>query len=134
MNIKLRAWNKKLKKMYKPKKGCDLMVRLDGRMFCQLDIGDSDSFMDVDEKEFVLMLCTGLKDKNNKDIYEGDIYTPWKGGPITVVEYYTGDGEARFIGKRLLRGGPSWSTLRATGQKITRVIGNIYDNPELLVA
>lgn len=74
-----------------------------------------------------LMQYTGLKDKNGKEIYEGDILTlsNWtsnqyrKGNPITIYKvripgiFYEDCDEQ--IGKR-------------DGE----VIGNIYENPELL--
>ena len=61
---------------------------------------------------------TGLKDKNGKEIYEGDIV---KSGILTgeVYQQY-GYWTATSIGQSL------WS------QKSIEIIGNIYENPELL--
>jgi len=71
----------------------------------------------VKRDDIVLMQFTGLKDKNGKEIYEGDVV--WDLGrslevkiPNFFVENFD-DGDFRKNG---------------TGE----VIGNIYENPELL--
>ena len=75
-----------------------------------------------------LMQFTGLKDKNGKEIYEGDIcengdwvpdahaYSSWQ----EVVEWTEGDAGFRGIY-------PNGDGMECV------VIGNIYENPELLV-
>lgn len=96
---------------------------------------------------FVIMQYTGLKDKNGKEIYEGDIVV--KDGYI----WFTDDGRPNY------RGAVEWyysawnvsvtsvnpgNLGSATGQGFNEegldegatseweVIGNIYENPELL--
>ena len=76
----------------------------------------------VDEKS--LGQFTGLHDKNGKEIYEGDILEDSL-GRRKVVEYYQ-DG---FWLNASLEGA-EWS-LRLT-HKSSKIIGNIYENPELL--
>ena len=91
---------------------------------------------------FVLMQFTGLKDKNGKEIYEGDLLRsegirPWSGnkyGEVAVCEW---DSEyANFKMKKVdgygeteMPNGESWAL--GVG-KYFEVIGNIYENPELL--
>jgi len=77
---------------------------------------------------------TGLRDKNGKEIYEGDIIRCYgsKGDEIKhTVEY--SDKEAMFctklIGADMLGGS---ITQRWLNEFEFEVIGNIYDNPELL--
>jgi len=85
------------------------------------------------------MQFTGIKDKNGKEIYEGDIIRSFN-GRIWIVKhgyweyqelrqvteqygwYLGGDG---YFGENTVPMTPSEGTLN-------EVIGNIYENPELL--
>ena len=79
--------------------------------------------------EVELMQSTGLKDKNGVDVYQGDIIRCTSGCLHEVIwlEEYGGT----FIG-----GMPAWylsglmNGYSWTGRE--EVIGNIYENPELL--
>ena len=67
---------------------------------------------------------TGLHDKNGKEIYEGDVLEDTLGRK-KLVEYYK-DG---FWLNASLEGA-EWSLRRENSS--SKVIGNIYENPELL--
>jgi len=68
-----------------------------------------------------IMQYTGRKDRNDEEIYEGDIVpTPWGNAVITWSDAFAG-----FYAKR---GG----THIALTEFQPEVIGNIYENPELL--
>ena len=71
-----------------------------------------------------IMQFTGLKDKNGKEIYEGDILT----GEYVVTFY---EGAFGFWGKE--NSIPEFYMLYRY-LNIKEVIGNIYENPELLKA
>ncbi len=73
-------------------------------------------------EECILMQCTGLKDKNGKLIYEGDILRI-NNKEIQPVEYM--ECYAQF---HIERHGVVESFFANTYE----VIGNIYENPELL--
>jgi len=74
-----------------------------------------------------ILQYTGLKDKNGKEIYEGDIYKQiWKGEQVIGVITY-GD-MARFWLKPYDH--YSIGEIKITGE----VIGNVWENPELVTA
>ena len=79
----------------------------------------------VDElDETILMQYTGLKDKNGREIYEGDIVTHQENIKVIVWDKVN----ACF----------DWDEIRGWGDNFTgfvdeyEVIGNIYENPELI--
>lgn len=74
-------------------------------------------------KQFKIMQYTGLKDKNGKELYEGDVvkinYPKYKHTEVHKV-YFGNVGLEPFTG-----------SMTDDGSKY-EVIGNIYENPELL--
>lgn len=77
------------------------------------------------QKRFILMQFTGLLDKNGKEVFEGDIlqYGPWK-------EQIVWHGSFWGLKWRNLSPYPLY-LMEATQWEI---IGNIYENPDLLPA
>jgi uncharacterized phage protein (TIGR01671 family) len=83
-------------------------------------------FVNPDVKE--IMQYVGLKDKNGKEIYEGD-FVKWLnvvGNPYTI-KYC----EAQFMAVANTRWKEQLPIYEFTGREM-EVIGNIYENPELL--
>ncbi len=73
----------------------------------------------------VLMQYTGLKDKNGKEIYEGDILTysgTTSNGNKIIREVNYNVENARF---------QSGMYLLSQSIELSEIIGNIYENPEL---
>lgn len=82
-----------------------------------------------DLKNYELMQSTGLKDKNGKEVFVGDIIKCTRGCPHEVYlekEYggtYVGGMPAIYL--KGIKEGYAW-----TGAE--EILGNIYENPELL--
>ena len=77
-------------------------------------------------RNLILMQFTGLKDRHGVEIYEGDLLKGNQGN--FVVKFELGRYVATF---------PSGSTIQnlltfLLSNRETEVIGNIYENPELL--
>lgn len=80
---------------------------------------------------------TGLRDKNGKEIYEGDIvksHFNWKSYPVVFgsceLRDSTGEFEGFFDG--LAWDGTPFGRDAYGGTDHYEVIGNVYENPELL--
>lgn len=106
--IKFRAWDKKSEKMIDY-----LSFGNKGQTLLNLGL--------YEERDLVPMQFTGLLDKNGKEIYEGDVvkrnFQDYLRGRNRLVEWTNSGGRNGWnIGQ-----GKYWE-----------VIGNIYENPELL--
>ena len=80
-----------------------------------------------EQRPFNVMQYTGLKDKNGKEIYEGDIIKNTYGTQIPMVVTWDDDCSGfRTLGK--------YDGEQYVGyvKDSCEVIGNIYKNPELL--
>lgn len=78
----------------------------------------------IDEYLSPLMQCTGLADKNGKDIYEGDILkSPFFDDTFVPVVYDNQHAQFTY-------GGAEFNVEAAVSS--VEVLGNIYENPELI--
>lgn len=130
--LKIRAWHKPYKQM------CQVeSLRFDGNgVYTAVLI--EEPFYDrrlVEADDLIIEQFTGLKDKNGKDIYEGDIcsFTSKTGKHVGVVEWT--DNLAGF-GLRMVKNNflYTFSELDTMGVNLDtlEVIGNIHENPELV--
>jgi len=119
--IKFRAYIK-----YKPTGevvygDCDILVLHKDSSEPERVVINGEKFKD-DLSEIKLLQYTGLKDKNGKEIYEGDILKWEKSGLIEIKKVYW-DCSSR------------WNVCNSVGVEKEldyEIIGNIYENKELL--
>ena len=119
--IKFRAWNKKEEYME---------IVDDLQMFSNdLSIGipSKDYFLRKDDVE--LMQYTGLHDKNGKEIYEGDIVKVTYKNETEIFEVRYDEENTCF---RMYYEDLKFLDFAIEEVDLYEVIGNIYDNPELL--
>lgn len=122
---KFRAWMKSLKWM------CDVTnISFDSKFVDICQQGDTERYteMSVEFDEITLMQSTGLFDRNGKEIFEGDIVKMSKDvySEPTYYEVVRHRGGAYRLESKQ-HGCELW--LRHTD---CEVVGNIYENPELL--
>jgi uncharacterized phage protein (TIGR01671 family) len=83
-------------------------------------------FNDDEVNEFELLQYTGLKDIDGEEIFEGDIVKHFSGLPFLVVWYN------QYCGWGLKNKNFTCSLLDYEPSKHYKILGNIYQNPELL--
>ena len=122
--IKFRAWDTVNKQMY----ARPFIIDQSGRVFFHYDGGGQI------QKHLVLMQYTGLKDKNGKEIYEGDIVHNKSLSKKGIVKYdnfknQLGEYHGWYIYRPMKIGKDKVDTWESPHWI---VIGNIYENPELI--
>jgi len=144
--IKFRAWNIERRVMYNVG---DLTIRkewIGSNSVNKLDkIGDTIgmNYLNRDKVEFELMQFTGLKDKNGKGIFEGDICLVNDGSVGKKRQVIYSEEKASFMYKIIedvyssdfrklkseLRYIMKYDYMKTSDIEI---IGNIHENPELI--
>ena len=119
--IKFRAWHKEKGMITNPTSMGTIVARFI-REFCPSPTGFGSRAEEVSPEEYILMQYTGLKDKNGKEIYERDIVKA-QGEVRQVVWKDFGWCTASLKTN-------SYYSL-CENEKYT-VIGNVYENPDLL--
>lgn len=121
--IKFRAWNGERKVMVYQDTHTFMFNKFGFNVEQYNSYSDYDGLMSVSEP--VVMQYTGLKDKNGKEIYEGDILSMHRGQYNSQVIWDT-DG---YVADHIGNGGSESIT---TWIEDCEIVGNIYENPELL--
>lgn len=113
--IKFRAWNSETKEI-------EVFETYE-------EISELFLALSADDGFYSIMQSTGLKDKNGKEVFVGDIIKCTRGCPHEVYlekEYggtYIGGMPAIYL--KGIREGYAWT-------EHEEILGNIYENPELL--
>jgi uncharacterized phage protein (TIGR01671 family) len=133
--LKFKAWDIKREYMYEEVISIDLF-----KEGAQIIVGGEDIEYDksVYREDVILRQYTGLRDKNGKEIYVGDLLATNRG--VFQVTFYDQQIEAFNISDDATDhyledfNESAGVSLRTKNMEWLIVIGNIYENPELLVA
>lgn len=123
--IKFRAWDKENKSMRTSK---HWSIMFDGSIH-----PPSNKMQEWFPDQFVLMQYTGLKDKNGKEIYEGDIVRSY--GTSATRKHKNGDKLFDHVVEFFDGGFEPFTECTCTASWSIHeyeIIGNIYEHPELL--
>src|SRR5690625_7948989 len=121
--IKFRAWDNEIKEML------EMVTVACHRKDPWPPLYIADGIINgIDHQDYVLMQYTGLKDKNGKEIYEGDIYDT--GSRKFVVKYE--EERAGYFPFAKDDGCGCCSDELVTYPYMGEVIGNIYEDKHLL--
>jgi uncharacterized phage protein (TIGR01671 family) len=150
--IKFRAWDKKKKRMYSWEK----IASIHNNGIIMISENDGDSMLMP--KNIILLQFTGLKDSKGVEIYEGDIVKSQFFSNRIVFKVVWCDMKSGFCLEVIKNGGRCiseastmsggiyehhlWGNVNGIGQYLhptwiqslgkLKVIGNIFENPELL--
>lgn len=126
MKPEFRAWTEEGKAMY-----YDVYPFKDGTLLLSYD---GIAFDEVPASDFILMQSTGLKDKNGKEIFEGDV-VKYDVGRNTYMEEVAYDKNFAGFGVKDAKANIVFTfgeIAEDIGLISLEVIGNIYKNTELL--
>lgn len=123
IEIKFRAWDKSTNSMFE-----NIQNHINDKVFAFGKMLNND--------RFVIMQFTRLKDKNGKEIYEGDVFNHgffrkvivvWNENICAFQYAYHAIGKGTGIGGRI-----TGTLYKHESESRYEVIGNVYENPELL--
>ena len=130
MIVRYRAWDSVKKEMFKD----TFAITESGQVVVveQESVASSPDYVFVDH--LVIMQSTGLKDKNGRDIFEGDVLEIEDEGEVLGNAKLTWDKErAVFMIEAIsVDDIAPFHEILSDESYSYRVVGNVYENPELL--
>lgn len=125
--IKFRVWDKKTKNMIEAGSLFNLVI-YSGDIDCGFHLDNEEGT--IIEGDYELMQFTGLKDKNGREIYEGDLFQEPPGDfePRQVLEAFWDEDLNGFA----MRSTDEDHLYQTPLSERYEVIGNIWKNPGLL--
>lgn len=129
---KFRAWHNELGRMMSISY---MWFNVDSLEEIGLDDAVTNDYITVSPDEIELMQSTGLKDKNGKEIFEGDILGIETDEGILNVNIFWDDKHALFMFESEIHNEKELlAELVEDNTYPFEIIGNIYENKELLDA
>lgn len=133
--IKFRCWNTASECMYPNE---DFALTMDGdelQLMPQCEHYDKPYLPNAGN--MIYMQYTGLKDKNGKEIYEGDVVRTEQFDALALVEWTDFLAQFSVMIRNYDSDDPDDFTFESEGidpNKEVEVVGNIYESPKLLEA
>jgi uncharacterized phage protein (TIGR01671 family) len=116
--LKFKTYSKKLKRF---------VSMYDDNIQKRVDPSNLDIFT-IDQDELIYLQYAGFKDKEGTKVFEGDIFH-CAGVGNCVVTYFGNQARFAFVERE----GHDWDLMDLVEDRESwKVIGNIYENPELL--
>lgn len=136
--IKFRVWDKELKKMHVCGENVHDSITFgeDGKAYYyNLQNGEGSG----EHGDYMMMQYTGLKDEEETEIYDGDLCTD---DGVTVLQVLWVESHHQW-GVKVLKGSGTlslgltfplwhWDDCKQNGYRKLKIIGNAFENPELI--
>ena len=126
---KFRAWDSVEKKFV------EHFFITDNGLICNMEKPTSDCklLIPIEKSELILMQSTGLKDKNDKEIFEGDVLACKTDDEVINLNIFWDEEHALFmLESKKYNEQELLAELVENNTYPFEIIGNIYENPELL--